>query len=213
MANLIVFIGPTGIGKKYWMEFLVNKFPATLHVVRITTTRALYGQRDRFFYTSMSERDFLKQQAAEDSDQKEFWATYERQSNLGTLYYGFSHGELLSIPEDMCGLISLSPGHLDTLLLEVRGEMDWLAVGVVRLLSASQVYDGKDILSQNLRRLGYGEEDIKKQGRLAEEFEASTHMLAQKAPLATVYLTGNNAEDERAMLSAIHAFCPLPLEA
>ena len=134
MANLVVFIGPTGIGKKYWMEFIANKFPATLHVVPITTTRPLDNERDRFFYSFMSEKDFLKRQAAGDPEVRKFWATYERQGNLGTLYYGFSRGELRKIPEFMCGLISLSPGHLDTLLFEVCKEMDRFAVAVVRLL-------------------------------------------------------------------------------
>ena len=211
LANVIVFLGPTGIGKKYWMECVAREFTATLHIVPTITTRPLHDSHDRLFYSFAPESDFLKDEKIDDPEEREFWATYERQGKLGVLYYGFSYGELLSIPEERCGLIALSPGHLDTLLSEVRRKMDWLEIAVVRLLSASQVSDGNDVLSQNLRRLGYSEEDIKIHGRLAEEFEASTHAIAQKASMATVYLTGDNAKDRRAVLEAVHAFCPLPL--
>ena len=207
---IIALLGPFGIGKKHWMLFIAEQYPAIFHIIRTLTTRPPASQEDRIFFNFMTEEEFtFWQEVAEDEGESFFWTTYERHEHKiggASFSYGFSTQDLLEIPERICGLIALSSlGELVSLKEECE-IMGWLDLKIVRLVP-NDIPDGTDFFSQNLRTLGITDKhEVERQGRRAEHFESQTHDVAH----VTVRLTGKQEADAIRILDAVRAFNVLP---
>ena len=175
--RMIALVGPSAVGKTYWIERLMQRHPGILRRVKNTTTRPPRDERDRHYYNRVRVEQFL-----EGVKNLEF---LEHDKYLGH-HYGSSLSEIRRVLQGYNGIFAITPnGALE--LNRCRFEIN---VSIVLLRPASE-----EVLLKNFQRRG--EEDgakLSESIRRAKEFVLPDHIQHH-----VLELTGTKADEERVL--------------
>lgn len=175
--RMIALVGPSAVGKTYWIERLMQDHPDILRRVKNTTTRPPRDERDGHYYNRVSEKQFL-----EGVENMEF---LEHDNYLGN-YYGSSLSEIKNVLQSHDGIFAITPkGALE--LYKCRYEIN---VSIVLLRPANE-----EVLLKNFKRRG--EKDMAKLAesiRRAKEFVLPGHVKHH-----VLELTGTRTDEERVL--------------
>lgn len=175
--RLIAFVGPSAVGKTYWIERLMQKYPEKLRRVKNTTTRPPRDERDRHYYNRVSEEQFL-----EGIENLEF-LEYDKYLNN---YYGSSLSEIKNTLQSHNGIFAITPKGAEE-LYKCRFEIN---VSIVLLRPASE-----SVLLKN-----FGRRDEKDGAKIAESIrKAGEFILSPYGDVdhSVLELTGTKADEEK----------------
>jgi len=178
--QLVVFVGPSAIGKDYWMIQLRNKFGSKIQRIRNVTTRHPRDARDAESYYFVHKDIFLKG--------RETGAFFESDSYLGE-YYGSSLEEIRRVLKFSNGAFALTPGGARE-LHKCRFEIN------MKFILFKPTSDA--VLFKNFERRGI--KDQQKIKKLLEE--AKLFELPDEVDHKTIRLTGTDS-DKVAVFDAV----------
>ncbi len=175
--KLVAFVGPSAVGKTYWIERLIGKFSSRLSRVKNTTTRPPRDPHDERYYNRVSAERFM-----EGSELNEF---LEHDRYLGH-YYGSSLIEMRRVLSSHHGIFAMTPSGAAE-LHKARFEMN---VRFVVLRPASE-----SVLLKNFTR-----RQEKDSAKIAESLKkAADFRLPGDIPHETLELTGTRYDEERVL--------------
>jgi guanylate kinase len=172
--TLVVLVGPSAIGKTYWIDTLIERYAGKLRRVRNTTTRAAREAQDATAYRTVSREEF--ERGIADNMYLE-WDTYLDE------YYGSSLGEITTVLKETHGIFALTPSGAQALH---ENHCSNVRMAIILLAPASTA-----VLVQNFVRRGIT--DKAKQAQLIAAAEAFT--LPSDMLYATVLITGDSKKD------------------
>ncbi len=175
--RMIAMVGPSAVGKTYWIERLMRRHSEVLRRVKNTTTRPPRDERDRHYYNRVRAEQFL-----EGIENFEF---LEHDKYLGH-HYGSSLSEIKRALQSHNGIFAITPkGAME--LYKCRFEIN---ISIVLLKPADDA-----VLLKNFERRG--EKDGAKLAesiRRAKEFILPSHINHK-----VLELTGTKADEERVL--------------
>jgi guanylate kinase len=173
--RLIAFVGPSAVGKTYWIEHLMQLYGNSLQRVKNTTTRPPRDANDERYYHRVSLEQFN-----DGIDGHEF---LEHDRYLGH-YYGSSLAEIRRALQSHHGIFAVTPkGAME--LYRCRFEIN---VSIVLLRPVNEA-----VLVKNFQRRGEkNSEKIAESLRRASEFRLPAHVEHQ-----VLELTGTRVDEQR----------------
>ncbi len=186
--RMIALVGPSAVGKTYWIERLLQSDGSRLQRVKNTTTRPPRDERDGQYYNLVSEEQFL-----ESAGNFEF-LEHDRYLNH---YYGSSLSEIKKVLRSDNGIFAITPKGAAE-LNKCRFEIN---LSIVLLKPASEA-----VLLKN-----FGRRDEKDNAKVAESIrKAKEFVLPSDIQHHVLELTGTKTDEERVfslMKSLLTANC------
>jgi guanylate kinase len=179
--TLIVLVGPTAVGKTFWMDRLLEHCGSKLGKVKNTTTRQPRGREDHSNYNFVTKRQF--QDGIRDG------AFLEHDKYLGD-YYGSSTADIRSVLENRSGIFAITPSGAKA-LWDRRFEINLCIINMLPIHS--------DILRKHFDSRGI--DDPKKRTRLLRI--ARGFRLPKQIDHHTVLITDDIEADGQALWTII----------
>ncbi|MDE1969966.1 MAG: hypothetical protein KGI50_00060 [Patescibacteria group bacterium] len=181
--HLIVFVGPRAVGKTFYMDRFIEKFPDLLRRIKTTTTRSPRNEKDHEYYSFVSQSEFNTKLA-------------QGQFVEHDTYHGVSYGStLLHIREVLSthhGIYALTPGGVHAIWKRHHD----INLTIITLLPASP-----EVLATHIKRRG-----IEDPHERIEDF-----LLPSSVPHYTILITGEDRKDESNLLEIIRPILASPL--
>ncbi|MDO8494942.1 MAG: hypothetical protein Q7S32_00240 [bacterium] len=175
--HLIALVGPTAIGKTYWMNWLLNTLPSKIRRVKNTTTRRLreHNREEEMSSYNFVARDFFESQI-------KAGAFAEHDSFRGE-YYGSNMKDIRAILKDSSGIFALTPKGASALYAR-RYEIN---LTIILLVPAN-----RHVLINNLRRRQVPKSQWLDQLRTVEQF-----VLPPEIEHRRMVITGTKEDGEK----------------
>lgn len=178
---LIALVGPSGVGKTFWSNRLIEYFGGKLRRIKNTTTRQPRDERDYESYNFVSREDFEK--GIKDGCFLE-WDEYLDN------YYGSSLEEILTTLKENHGIFAITPKGAEALYCH-RSEIN---LAIILLVPASL-----EVMKRNFAKRGIT--DPEKQAELLSA--ADQFKFPPEIEHCLFIVTGNTAEDQQKLLAIV----------